>query len=144
MFINPMINPDIIGGVSLKKRLTQIDSIYLAVKNRERSMEWFKKHFGLEQDDENRLRIGNDEVFFLETLDGSTTNILTKDWVKGDDHYLMPAFCFRAVDIETLYNDIKTNGVRTEDLLDQGWFYEFDFYDLDNNKFKVWEPKDKK
>jgi len=128
----------------LKSRLTQIDSIYIAVKNRDKSMEWFKKKFGLEQDDKNRLKIGNDEVFFLETLDGSTTNIKTKDWVEGEDHFLMPAFCFKAEVIKTLYNDLKSDGVKTEELQDHGWFFEFDFYDIDNNKFKVWEPNDKK
>ncbi|NIK76657.1 hypothetical protein FHS15_001782 [Paenibacillus castaneae] len=104
-------------------------------------MEWFKKHFCLEQDDENRLKIGHVEVFFLETLDDSTTNILTKDWSLGNDHFVMPAFCFRAEEIQTLYHDLVLNDVRTEELQDHGWFVEFDFYDLDNNKFKVWEPK---
>jgi hypothetical protein len=129
------------GGITLKSRLINVDSIYLAVNNRVKSMEWFKKNFGLIQDDENRLKIGNVEVFFLESLDGSTTNILTKDWVKGDDHFPMPAFCFLADDIKTLYTDLKTNEVRTEEIQDHGWFLEFDFYDPDNNKFKVWEPK---
>jgi len=124
----------------LKPRLTHVDSIYLAVSNREKSMEWFKKHFGLIQDDTNRLKIGKDEVFFLETLDGSSTNIRTKDWIMGEDHFLMPAFCFRAENIRILYHDLNSNGVHTEELQDHGWFLEFDFYDIDNNKFKVWEP----
>jgi hypothetical protein len=133
----PRLKP---GGASLKPRLTNVDSIYLAVKNRDESMEWFKKHFGLIQDDINRLKIGNVEVFFLETLDESFTNIKTKDWVRGNDHFLMPAFCLLAEDIRSLYQYLKSNGIQTEELQDHGWFLEFDFYDIDNNKFKVWEP----
>jgi hypothetical protein len=125
----------------MKPRLTNMDSIYLAVKSRDESMGWFKKHFGLIQDDSNRLKIGNVEVFFLETLDDSSTNIRTKDWVKGNDHFLMPAFCLRAEDIRSLYNDLKSNAVKVEELQDHGWFLEFDFYDIDNNKFKVWQQK---
>jgi hypothetical protein len=129
------------GGIVMIPRLINVDSIYLAVKNREKSMEWFIKHFHLKQDDINRLKIGNVEVFFLETLDESNTNILTKDWDNGNDHFLMPAFCFLTEDIMALYNDLLNNEVHTEELRDHGWFLEFDFYDLDSNKFKVWEPK---
>jgi catechol 2,3-dioxygenase-like lactoylglutathione lyase family enzyme len=127
----------------MKPRLTHVDSIYLAVKDLEKSTEWFKKHFGLLQDDVNRLKIGNIEVFFLETLDGSSTNFTTKDWVEGHSHFLMPAFCLRAEDIRSLYNDLKSEGVQTEELQDHGWFLEFDFYDIDSNKIKVWEPINK-
>jgi len=124
----------------MKPRLTQIDSIYVPVKNRKQSMEWFMEHFYLEEDDHNRLKIGNLEVFFLETLDNSTATIKTKDWVSGDDHFEMPAFCFRTEGIRNLYDSLNSRGVKTESIQDHGWFSEFDFYDLDHNKFKVWEP----
>lgn len=52
----------------------------------------------------------------------------------------MPAFCLRTDDIKNLYNDLNSNDVKTEELQDHGWFFEFDFYDIDNNKFKVWQP----
>jgi hypothetical protein len=52
-----------LGEIILKSRLIHVDSIYLAVNNREESMEWFKKHFELEQDDDNRLKIRIVEVF---------------------------------------------------------------------------------
>jgi hypothetical protein len=126
--------------MNMKPRLTNVDSIYLAVNNRMNSMDWFKRHFALIQDDDNRLKIGNVEVFFLETMDRSSTNINTKDWVQGDDHFTMPAFCFRTEDIKSLYHYMESNDIRKEELQDHGWFLEFDFYDIDDNKFKVWEP----
>jgi hypothetical protein len=55
----------------------------------------------------------------------------------------MPALCFRTSDIADHHGYCVTSGIRTNALIDFGWFWEFDFYDLDGNKFKVWEPKAK-
>lgn len=121
-------------------KLTGIDSIYIPVKNREQSMAWFIRHFGLEVEGDH-LKIGSQlEFFFLETVDETTTNFTTKDWVQGETRFEMPAFCFRAADIIRLFGELKEAGVRVGELIRHGWFSEFDFYDPDNNKFKVWEP----
>jgi len=54
----------------------------------------------------------------------------------------MPVFCFRTSDIEALYEHVRANDIRTEDLIVHSWFKEFDFYDPDGNKLKVWQPNE--
>lgn len=120
-------------------KLSSIDSIYLPVKNKEHSMAWYVNHFGLEIEGDH-LKIGQVEVFFLETLSENQLTFTTKDWKQGEDYYQMPAFCFRTNDIEQLYKELKENDVEIEDLIAHSWFKEFDLFDCDRNKLKIWQP----
>lgn len=47
----------------MKPLLTSLDSIYIPVGNRERTMQWYVDHFGLEIEGDH-LKIGHVEVFF--------------------------------------------------------------------------------
>ncbi|TMV50327.1 VOC family protein [Paenibacillus mesophilus] len=121
-------------------KLTSVDSIYIPVHNREQSMKWYIEQFDLEVEGDH-LKIGNTELFFLETLEQQRLLFTTKDWKTGEDYYKMPVFCFRTTDIHSLYNQLKEKGIIVEDIVEHGWFEEFDLYDLDQNKLKVWKSK---
>jgi hypothetical protein len=122
-----------------KPKLTSVDSIYIPVKERLKSMNWFLHHFDLivERD---HLKIGHTDLFCLETIDVTTTNFTTNAWQQEEKHYEMTAFCFRADNLRQLYEELKSGNVRVSEIISHSWFEEFDFFDLDNNKFKVWKP----
>lgn len=121
-------------------KLTSVDSIYIPVQNREQSMQWYIEQFELEVEGDH-LMIGNTELFFLETLDQNRLLFTSKDWKAGEDYYKMPVFCFGTTDIHGLYNQLKGRGVVVEEIVEHGWFEEFDLYDIDHNKLKVWKAK---
>jgi hypothetical protein len=98
-------------------------------------------HFGLVVE-EDHLLVGKIEVFLVQSNEDQPRNFFTESWLKSGDRYEMPAHCFRTQDIATLYEYTQQHTIKTEPLTDYGWFWEFDFYDLDGNKFKVWQPKD--
>ncbi|WP_372661029.1 VOC family protein [Cohnella sp.] len=54
----------------------------------------------------------------------------------------MPVVCFRTSDIAGLYEHVRSNGIRVGEIIIHSWFREFDFYDPDGNKLKVWQPNE--
>ncbi|MBP1993055.1 hypothetical protein [Paenibacillus eucommiae] len=122
-------------------KLTTLDSIYIPVKERTKSMNWFLQHFDLIVEGDH-LKIGSTELFFLETMDETTTNFTTSAWQQEEKHYEMPAFCFRTENLRQLHEKLINGNVRVTEVISHSWFEEFDFYDLDNNKFKVWRPSE--
>jgi hypothetical protein len=82
------------------------------------------------------------EKFLVQSNEDQPRNFFTESWLKSGDRYEMPAYCFRTQDIATLYEYAQQHTIKTEPLTDHGWFWEFDFYDLDGNKFKAWQPKE--
>ncbi|QGQ94680.1 hypothetical protein EHS13_07155 [Paenibacillus psychroresistens] len=124
-----------------KPKLTSVDSIYIPVKKREHSMNWFLQHFDLIIEGDH-LKIGHTELFCVETTDERTTNFATNAWQQEEKCYEMPAFCFRSDNLRQLHEDLKNENVRVTEITSYNWFEEFDFFDLDNNKFKVWKPSE--
>jgi catechol 2,3-dioxygenase-like lactoylglutathione lyase family enzyme len=125
---------------SEKARLTGIDAVYIPVTNKDQSKQWFVEHFGLSVEGDHLLA-GRQEIFLLECRQKQTLTFQTGDWVQEELHYEMPVICFQASDIIQLYEYTKKNHIQADELLDQRWFWEFNFIDPDGNKFKVWQPK---
>jgi hypothetical protein len=124
-----------------KAALTGIDSVYISVSNKQQSADWFVEHFGLVVEGDHLLA-GKVEVFLVQANDDQSRNFFTKHWLKNGNQYEMPAICFRAQEIANLYKYAQQHDIKADPLVDRGWFWEFDFYDLDGNKFKAWQPKE--
>lgn len=121
--------------------LTGIDGVYIPVTNRQQSEAWYIKHFGLEQGGDYLLA-GRQEVFLRERTDQQVLTFRTNDWLENGESYEMPIVCFSTSDISGLYDNTRSNGIRVGELLEHNWFREFDFYDPDGNKLKVWQPNE--
>ena len=124
-----------------KTVLTGIDGVYIPVSNRKQSEAWYIEHFGLEHGGDYLLA-GRQEVFLRERLDQQVLTFRTNQWLENGESYEMPVVCFRTSDIAGLYDYARSKGIRVSELFEHNWFREFDFYDLDGNKLKVWQPNE--
>jgi catechol 2,3-dioxygenase-like lactoylglutathione lyase family enzyme len=124
-----------------KAAVTGIDGVYIPVSNRQRSEEWYIEYLELENGGDYLLA-GRQEVFLRERLDDQVLTFRTNQWLDGGHSYEMPVICFRTSDIEELYEHVRSNGIRMEEMIVHSWFREFDLYDLDGNKLKVWQPNE--
>lgn len=52
----------------------------------------------------------------------------------------MPVFCFKADDIGSLHKELTERKIEVEEIVEHNWFKEFDLYDCDKNKLKIWKP----
>jgi catechol 2,3-dioxygenase-like lactoylglutathione lyase family enzyme len=127
--------------IKKKASLTGIDGVYIPVSNRKQSEEWYIEHLGLEHGGDYLLA-GKQEVFLRESLDQQVLTFQTNQWLDNGESYEMPVVCFRTSDINGLYDHVRKNDIRIGDLLVHSWFREFDFYDPDGNKLKVWQPNE--
>lgn len=99
------------------------------------------EHFGLEHGGDYLLA-GKQEVFLRESMDRQGLTFRTNQWLDNGETYEMPVVCFRTSDIAGLYENARSKGIVVGALLEHKWFREFDFYDPDGNKLKVWQPND--
>jgi catechol 2,3-dioxygenase-like lactoylglutathione lyase family enzyme len=125
--------------VEKRAKLIGIDGVYIPVSNRKKSEEWYMEHLGLEHGGDFLLA-GRQEVFLRERLDEQVLTFRTNEWLDTGESYEMPVVCFRTSDIDGIYEHLRRLGIRIGDLIVHGWFKEFDFYDPDGNKLKVWQP----
>lgn len=121
--------------------LTGIDGVYIPVSNRKQSEQWYIEHFGLENGGDYLLA-GRQEVFIRERVDERVLTFRTKQWLDNGESYEMPVVCFRSSDIDGLYEHARSNDIRVGEMIIHSWFKEFDFYDPDGNKLKVWQPNE--
>ncbi|MBO9610467.1 MAG: VOC family protein [Paenibacillaceae bacterium] len=121
-------------------KLTGVDCVYIPVTNKQEAVAWFVKHFGLVIEGDHLLA-GRQEIFLLHADEQHPLYFETDDWLADEKSYKMPVICFQTDDILQLYKYLLKEGIQLEELHERSWFWEFDFYDLDKNKFKVWQPK---
>ncbi|RAV09193.1 hypothetical protein DQG23_39885 [Paenibacillus contaminans] len=119
--------------------LTGIDGVYIPVSNRKQSEQWYIEHFGLENGGDYLLA-GRQEVFIRERVDERVLTFRTNQWLDKGGSYEMPVVCFRSSDIDGLYEHARSNDIPVGEMIIHSWFKEFDFYDPDGNKLKVWQP----
>jgi catechol 2,3-dioxygenase-like lactoylglutathione lyase family enzyme len=124
-----------------KAALTGIDGVYIPVTDRKQSEQWYIEHLGLENGGDYLLT-GKQEVFLRERLDEQALTFRTNQWLDNGESYEMPVVCFRTSDIDGLYEHARSNGIRIGEMIIHSWFREFDFYDPDGNKLKVWQPNE--
>ncbi|WP_308634595.1 VOC family protein [Paenibacillus silvisoli] len=124
-----------------KPAITGIDGVYIPVANRKQAEQWYIEHLGLEYGGDYLLA-GKQEVFLRERLDERALFFRTNEWLTSGDSYEMPVICFRTSNIDGLYEHAHSNGIRAEDMITHSWFKEFDLYDPDGNKLKVWQPNE--
>jgi glyoxylase I family protein len=125
--------------------LKRIDSIYLPARDPEKSIEWYMRHLGLTRPLDNNpgiLQTDNGTwVFFLKSITRTTSNFATSDWVEGGN-FDMFSITFEVEDANQLYDKLQTEGVELDTLRDEGGCgFQFTFYDLDGNKFNVYQAK---
>ncbi|SEO31440.1 VOC family protein [Paenibacillus sp. OV219] len=125
--------------VKKQPALIGIDGVYIPVSDRKQAEEWYALHLGLERK-EDYLLAGKQEVFLRERTDRTALTFKTNQWLESGESYEMPVVCFRTDDIDGLYDHARENGIRAEEMVVHRWFREFDCYDLDGNKLKVWQP----
>jgi len=126
--------------------LKRICSIYLPAHNPEKSIEWYERHLGLTRPlgpKSGILQLDDGTWLFLEkSIARTTSNFATSGWVENGN-YEMFSICFEVDDAKQLYDKLHTEGVEVEALRDEGGCgLQFIFYDLDGNKFQVFQqPK---
>lgn len=120
--------------------LKSVCSIYVPVRNGLASAKWWQQNFGLEyavpyNDAEAQaiLKLADGQWLHLVETEGRMDNPFP-----NKAGYEMFRFTFEVRQIEVLYDQLITNGVRIEDLEDRdSCGINFVFYDLDGNKFDV-------
>jgi hypothetical protein len=122
------------------KGIKCICSVYVPVTNPIKSAEWWQRNFGLEfavefNPDENQaiLKLADGQWLHLVETEGPFNNQF-KD-ISGYEKFRLT---FEVREIEVIYDQLQTNGVKIEELKDRGSCgINFVFYDLDGNKFDV-------
>lgn len=125
--------------INKRSVLIGIDGVYIPVSNRKKSEEWYMEHLGLESRGDYLLA-GKQEVFLRESLDENRLTFRTSEWLETGESYEMPVVCFRTSDINGIHEHLRTLDIRIGDFIVHNWFTEFDFWDPDGNKLKVWQP----
>lgn len=123
----------------MNAKVKQIECVYIPITNPHESAEWYQKNLGLElrnpvSEDQVQLRIGEHQaIFLIKTKEKSTLNFIE---VGGTE---MSAITLEVTDIEGIYNNMKTNGVRIEGINEtEGCGDFFDVFDPDGNKISIW------
>ncbi|WEK54449.1 MAG: VOC family protein [Candidatus Cohnella colombiensis] len=120
--------------------LNCICSVYVPVKNPLKSAEWWQRNFGLEYavpfnpaEAQVILKLSGGQWLHLVETEGEIDNQFP-----NKVGYPMFRFTFEVREIEHLYDHLKSNEVRVDDLADRdSCGINFVFYDLDGNKFDV-------
>lgn len=120
-------------------KVKQIECVYIPITNPYESAEWYQKNLGLElrnpvSENQVQLRIGEHQaIFLIKTKEKSTLNFIE---VGGTE---MSAITLEVTDIEEIYNNMKTNGVRIEGINEtEDCGNVFDVFDPDGNKISIW------
>jgi catechol 2,3-dioxygenase-like lactoylglutathione lyase family enzyme len=121
-------------------QIVGIDGIYLPVSDRKQAEAWYMEHLGLEHGGDYLLA-GRQEVFLREREGREALVFRTREWLENGELHEMPVVCMRASDIDALYEHVRNAGIRTEAMIEHSWFKEFDLYDPDGNKLKIWQPR---
>lgn len=123
----------------MKAKVKQIECVYIPITNPYESAEWYQKYLGLElrnpvTEDQVQLKVGeNQAVFLIKTKEITTLNYIE---IGGTE---MSAITLEVTNIEEMYTNMKTNGVRIEGIIEtEGCGNSFDAYDPDGNKISLW------
>ncbi|MDQ0483789.1 VOC family protein [Guptibacillus hwajinpoensis] len=119
----------------------RVGSIFIPVTNLEEASVWYEKNLGVKKI--QGWGEGSEKGIGYYFSDGSTQLGLVQ--VKKaassefhvNDNIRNAYFNFLVEDIESVYNQLRSNGVNTTPLEDFGGMTCFDFYDLDGNSFSV-------
>lgn len=123
--------------------LERIDFIQISVSDLERSILWYKKHFGFNQDFKNdglAVMIPHTPI-----PTGLPTLLLAKagynpNWFKnGEGKASMIGF--HTKNIQKLYAYLKEQNIEASEISDEGFAYFMSFFDLDGNMFEVIQLK---
>lgn len=117
-----------------------ICSVYVPVKQRLRSAEWWQRNFGLEyampfnpSESQVILKLSDGQWLHLVETEGEIDNQFP-----DKSGYQMFRLTFEVRKIEELYERLQGSGVKTGELKDRdSCGINFVFYDLDGNKFDV-------
>lgn len=137
-----------LGGVLMEgiPLVRRINSIYLPVSHKKKAVKWYEDHLGLTHPrgpESDILQLGDGTWVFLEkSITKTTANFATSGWVENGN-YEMFSICFETNDAVGLHEKLQNEGVEVEELRDEGSCgIQFIFYDLDGNKFQVFQqPK---
>lgn len=119
--------------------LDYIDTIYLPVKDKQETINWYEEKLGLTWNG-ICFNLGTGPTIMLVTAtDPESANLtyLTNDW-EGTD-YPMQLVTFKTSDIDTAHQQLTARGVEVSTLntYDNNR-KNFRFYDLNGNRFDVW------
>ncbi|WP_213527921.1 VOC family protein [Paenibacillus sp. J31TS4] len=120
--------------------LKAVCSIYVPVNHALKSAQWWQRNFGLayavpfnEGENQAILKLSDGQWLHLVETEGPIDNQFP-----NKEGYEMFRLTFEVRQIEVLYDRLKTNGVRVEELKDRGSCgINFVFYDPNGNKFDV-------
>lgn len=123
----------------MKAKVKRIECVYIPITNPDESAEWYQRNLGLElrnpvTEDQVQLKVGEDQaIFLIKTKEKTTLNYIE---VGGTE---MSVITLEVTNIEEIYNNMKTNGVRIEGINEtEGCGDFFDVFDPDGNKISIW------
>lgn len=119
--------------------LKRVSCIYVPATEPDKTMAWFKQHFGLNHNGTPWLTLGNGaDIMFVKASKGALMTFRTDAW--AGPGFQMNMLSFEVDDIDRVHRALSEEGVRVEEVRDlEGCGVEFYFYDPDGNKFCVWE-----
>jgi RNA polymerase sigma-70 factor (ECF subfamily) len=110
----------------------QMGQFYIPVSNKESSTAWFVEQFGLSLDRNGHLLLPSGQTLFLLQANPVDINLVPDN--------TFPVLTFAVDNSMNVYDVLKKQGIRvddqTEDFLSSRHFF---FYDLDNNKFGIYQ-----
>jgi hypothetical protein len=120
--------------------LKAVCSVYVPVRNPIKSAQWWVQNFGLEfampfnpAEAQAIMKLTDGQWLHLVETEGQIDNQFP-----NKSGYEMFRFTFEVRRIEVLHDHLQSNGVRIEHLKDRdSCGINFEFYDLDGNKFDV-------
>ncbi|KMM39394.1 VOC family protein [Guptibacillus hwajinpoensis] len=119
----------------------RVGSIFIPVTKLEEASLWYEKNLGVKKIQE--WGEGSEKGIGYYFSDGLTQLGLVQVEKAASSEFQVNEkvrnayFNFLVEDIESVYNQLRNNGVRTTQLSDFGGMTCFDFYDLDGNSFSV-------
>ncbi|OZU87470.1 glyoxalase [Virgibacillus indicus] len=117
--------------------MIKVGSIFIPVTNIEQATEWYEKHLGVKKIE----GWGEGAGFYFPDSDTQLGLIEVEETqpsefvVKGDRKNSY--FNFLVKDIDTIYHELNSSGVKTTEIEDFNGMKHFDFFDLDMNAFSV-------
>ena len=125
-----------------KNRVTGIGGIFFKCKEPKAIRDWYNKNLGLQTNEYGSL------FEFRDAKEPEQKAYLQWSPMKDDTKYFEPSerefmINYRVVNIEALIEDLKSNGVKILDEIEEYEYGKFvHILDPEGNKIELWEPVD--
>lgn len=130
---NPFSNESMATNVTANL-IKQAGQFYIPVADKIRSSHWFIAQFGLSLAQNGHLILPSGQTLYL--LQVKPTPII------ANSEFSVPVLSFEVDNMSEVYERLKNQGIRVDELIKDSLTGEhFFFYDMDNNRFGIYQEK---